>query len=138
MAKQEPSAEDMFKEIRKETARRKAIWDKMQAIAKDALKAAQRHAKQRGITKLEDWFGFDGVDHNEVSIQFYMQNTGLELVSLKRSGELRSYISGDKKVYGYPDLTEKDLAAFQKATVETLISRINLCLSRQEVERKDK
>lgn len=123
------ASDDLIKEIRKETERRKQVWKKVEEVAKEAMAAAQKEAKKQGIQGM-DWFTPAFPFTESAAIWYRVQiNKGnvQRKVDLLPSGEAvrPSDLTCSDTYQNYPDLTELDISAFQRAAVEELVGMIN-------------
>lgn len=145
--KPEKSAEELVKDISTETARRKRIWRKMEAAARDAVKAVKAHARSRGIRHM-DWFGwidseFFAITKEPETSAYVMyrdpDNKGLAVhITILSSGKLDCSDIGRGPYKGYPELTDRDPTLFKKAAVQHLMGNLNDYLKDQRAVKKKK
>lgn len=132
------SAKDLVRSILHETERRKRIWRLMRAAGREATNAVVAHARSRGVTTL-DWFGDFGGEATRVGV--YYQTGGarspIKSFLLCRDGRVvRKRLSGDELYEDYPNLTNKDPAAFKRAAVERLMEQFNCYMQQQHRKRR--
>lgn len=117
------TSDNLIKEIKKETARRKQLWQKMLKVGKEVMTAAKKEARKQGISGM-NWFRPD-VQEKFTSIHY---EVGKEVthgrMSLLPSGEVIPPW-GSSTYGGYPELADADPDAFRIAAIEKLMGMIN-------------
>lgn len=130
--KPEKNAKELVEEVRKETARRKRIWRKMEAAAREVVNAVTQEARKCGIRNM-DWFGwhdaemFDVAGAQEVITVWYANpsnpNPSYRSMSfeLLKSGAIDELYLGRGEYEGYLELTTRDPIIFKRAATEQLM-----------------
>ncbi len=147
MPGKDKSASDLVREIRQETARRKRVWRKMEAAAREAVKAVTKEAQRHGVKGM-DWFGWLNADsfesrgpEKQTEIRYSNSKNpnprfrGNRIIVFRSGAIVEPYL-GHGEYEGYPDLTNRDPIIFKKAAVEHLMGELTDCLREKKARKK--
>lgn len=128
-------AKELEQQIHTETARRKHIWRKMEAAARDAIKIAKAHALSHGMTGME-WFDTPWLEKAGAAYVSYVHPAGLYKgasygLEIQTPANLQLPPCNDDRYEGYPELTNADPAAFRKAAIQRLTANFDEYIARQ-------
>lgn len=116
-------------QIRRETARRKHIWRKMEAAGREAVGVVSAQAKNCGISDME-WFSNPWIKEPGKAFVTYIHPAGIYKgttngLELDVSGKLALPFTYDDRYEGYPELTEEDPVVFKKAATKRLLTNLH-------------
>ncbi len=143
------SAQKQVQRILQETTRRKAVWSRLEKIAREAVVAVTTEARRRGI-RSQKWLG-GTMPSESATLRFPTAETRRHIAAgtithrlnaehtliVDASGQLRPW-RGDPAYEGYLNVTDEDVEVFREVVVRALMGALNEYIAEARRRRQER